>query len=108
MKTETLTIEIEFDERITDADAVGVAVDNLLETAMSTPGILDEYGDPSIGQTYILDPSRTFVFDDFTKYDAALSFLTGMMHMELLPGVTSLQTQTPPSAGPEQWVIKIS
>lgn len=52
-QTATLTIEIEFDPSITDADAVGVAVDSLLETAMSTPGILDEYGNPSIGQTYI-------------------------------------------------------
>lgn len=52
-QTAILTIEIEFDPDITDADAVGEAVDNLLETAMSTPGILEEYGEPSIGQTYI-------------------------------------------------------
>ncbi|MHC4238027.1 MAG: hypothetical protein ACYSSM_07305 [Planctomycetota bacterium] len=54
-----LTIEIEFDENVTDADAVGVAIDTLLETAMSTPGILDEYGDPDgfgVGQTYIQHP----------------------------------------------------
>lgn len=56
MATAILTIEIEFDEKVTDADAVGVAVDSLLETALSTPGILDEYGNPSIGQTYIQHP----------------------------------------------------
>jgi len=53
-----LTIEIEFDENKTDADAVGVAVDTLIETAMTIPGVLEEYGDPgsfSIGQTYILN-----------------------------------------------------
>lgn len=53
MTTRTLTIEVGFDPDITDVDAVGVAVDNLLETAMSTPGILDEYGNPDIGQTYV-------------------------------------------------------
>jgi hypothetical protein len=53
MTTRTLTIEVGFDPDVTDVDAVGVAVDNLLETAMSTPGILDEYGNPDIGQTYV-------------------------------------------------------
>jgi hypothetical protein len=53
----TLTIEIEFDPAVTDEHAVGEAVDMLLETAMSTPGILDEYGNPTINQTYILEGS---------------------------------------------------
>jgi len=54
----TLTIEIDFDENVTDADSVGAAVDSLLETAMSTPGILEEYGNPSIGQTCILKEAK--------------------------------------------------
>lgn len=60
----TLTIEIDFDPNVTDVDSVGEAVDTLLETAMSTPGILDEYGNPGIGQTYILKETvspRAFV-----------------------------------------------
>jgi hypothetical protein len=109
MKTETLTIEIRFDERITDADSVGVAVDTLLETAMSTPDILEEYGNPSIGQTYILDGGRTLHYDDFVLYDAALGFLTHMMALELLPGVTSLATTTPSSLDTKRkWSITIS
>jgi hypothetical protein len=54
--TSILTIEINFDSTITDEDSVGVAVDNLLETALSTPDILAEYGNPGIGQTYIQPP----------------------------------------------------
>jgi len=53
MKRAVLTIEVEFGENITDAEGVGDAVDTLLATSVSTPGILDDYGNPHIGQTYI-------------------------------------------------------
>jgi hypothetical protein len=49
MKT-TLTIEVEFDETLTDAESVATAADKLLETALSTPDILAEYGDPKFGE----------------------------------------------------------
>ena len=55
-QTAILTIEVEFDPDVTDVHTVGDAVDNLLETAMSTPGILDRCGEPSIGQTYVQHP----------------------------------------------------
>lgn len=45
----TLTMEIEFDETSTDAEAVAKALDSLLDTALSTPGILDDVGGPTIG-----------------------------------------------------------
>ncbi|MFH1265216.1 MAG: hypothetical protein ABIK89_05770 [Planctomycetota bacterium] len=49
MKT-TLTVEIEYDPDITDPEALACAMDRLLETAMSTPGILDEVRRPRNGR----------------------------------------------------------
>ena len=49
-KTAKLTIEVEFDDEITDAEGMAAAVDILLNNALSTEGILDDYGNPQIGQ----------------------------------------------------------
>jgi len=49
-----IAVEVEYDPRITDAESVAGAVDALLETALSTPGILDEYGDPTLGETQVI------------------------------------------------------
>ena len=46
----TFTLKVDFDDAH-DGDAIGNAVDTLLETALSTPGILDDLGNPEIGQT---------------------------------------------------------
>jgi hypothetical protein len=46
----TFTLKVDFDDAH-DGDTIGNAVDTLLETALSTPGILDDLGNPEIGQT---------------------------------------------------------
>jgi hypothetical protein len=46
----TFTLKVDFDDAH-DGDTIGNAVDVLLETALSTPGILDDLGNPDIGQT---------------------------------------------------------
>lgn len=46
----TFTLTVEHDDAH-DEDTIGNAVDTLLETATSTPGILDDLGNPEIGQT---------------------------------------------------------
>lgn len=48
------------------------------------------------------------VYDDVTLYDAALAFLTQMMILGLLPGVTSLATQEPVVGTYRAWSITIS
>ena len=48
----TLTKEAGYDDDCTDPDALAVALDTLMETAASTPGILDEYGDVKIGEFF--------------------------------------------------------
>ncbi len=50
-----LYLDVEFDESKTDAESVATALDRVLETGMSTPGVLDEYGDPTAGEFFVLD-----------------------------------------------------
>ena len=51
----------------------------------------------------------TFEYTEFKLFDAALAFLTQMMFLDMLPGITSIQTTKPASAKDEQkWSITIS
>ena len=52
MKT-TLTVEIEYDPAMTDPESLACAMDRLLETALSTPDILDDYGNPKVGEFFV-------------------------------------------------------
>lgn len=54
MRTATLQLTVRYDPNITDAEAVAAALDTLIETAASTPGILSEYGDPIISETEVV------------------------------------------------------
>ncbi len=51
--TATLELEVRFDPTVTDAESLAYAFDQLMETAMSTPGILDEYGSVIPGEFYV-------------------------------------------------------
>lgn len=57
MKKAILYVEIEYDESITDDESVANALDHLMDNARSTPGILDEYGNPDVGAFFVLDGS---------------------------------------------------
>src|SRR5574340_142193 len=52
MKT-TLTVEIEYDPQKTDPEGLACAMDRLLETALSIPEVMDEYGSPTIGEFFV-------------------------------------------------------
>jgi hypothetical protein len=52
-KTTTLTVDIEYNPRKTDPEGLACAMDRLLETALSTPGILDDYGSPTIREFFV-------------------------------------------------------
>ena len=45
-----LYLDVQYAPEITDPDSLAVAFDRLLETALSTPGILDDYGNPRAGE----------------------------------------------------------
>jgi hypothetical protein len=49
----TLTVDIQYDERRTDPDALACAMDRLMETALSTPGILDECANPTVQEFHV-------------------------------------------------------
>jgi hypothetical protein len=51
----TLSLTVRYDPALTDPEGLCGALDQLLETAMSTPGILEEYGDPSISGFEIVE-----------------------------------------------------
>jgi hypothetical protein len=51
--TGTLCIDVTYDPKVTDLESVATGIDILLETAQSTPGILEDYGNPGIGNIYI-------------------------------------------------------
>ena len=61
MKTQktTLTVEIEYNPRKTDPEGLACAMDRLLETALSTPDILDEYGNPTVGEFFVAKETAT-------------------------------------------------
>jgi hypothetical protein len=52
MKT-TLIVAIEYDPTMTDGEGLACAMDRLLETALSTPGILEDYGNPNVGEFFV-------------------------------------------------------
>lgn len=48
-KTTNLVVHVLYDSDKTDPESLASALDTLLETALSTPGILDEYGTVTVG-----------------------------------------------------------
>lgn len=61
MKTVQMTVQVTFDENKTDSESIASALDRLMETATSTPGVLDEYGKVSVGE---FCPPPGSVWDD--------------------------------------------
>lgn len=56
--TAHFTLDVTFDPRKTDAESLASALDRLMETALSTPDLLHEYGNPKIGKFYVSRPIR--------------------------------------------------
>jgi hypothetical protein len=53
-QTAVLSVTVEYDDSITDADLVCEALDTLLENALSTDGVLDEVGTPEVGSLHVV------------------------------------------------------
>jgi hypothetical protein len=60
-------LEIDYDPAMTDPEGLACAMDRLLETALSTPSILSDYGNPTIGQFFVaketVSPAAKVVLD---------------------------------------------
>jgi hypothetical protein len=52
-KTTNLEVSVEYDADVTDPEGIASALDRLMETALSTPDILVEYGNPHVGQFFV-------------------------------------------------------
>ena len=53
MAKTTLIVDIEYDPELTDPEGLASAMDRLMEMALSTPGIMEEYGDPRVGEFFV-------------------------------------------------------
>lgn len=54
-KVATLQLTVRYNPELTDPDALCSALDQLLETSMSTTDILDEYGNPSVSEFSVVE-----------------------------------------------------
>lgn len=50
MAKTTLTIDVRYNPRKTDPEALACAMDRLMETAFSIPGVMNEYANPTMGE----------------------------------------------------------
>ncbi|MFW6061591.1 MAG: hypothetical protein ACOC93_02165 [Planctomycetota bacterium] len=67
-----LSLDIEFDPEVTNAESVAAALDELLGNALSTPGILDEHGDPGVGE-FVIEPRVVCGLDEDDVCNEALN-----------------------------------
>jgi hypothetical protein len=51
-----LRLEVRYNPKRTDPESLATALDRLLETALSTPGIMDDYGNPTFGPCWVAEP----------------------------------------------------
>ena len=58
MAKTSLRLDVEYDDRVTDPEAIAAALDRLLETALSIPKVLEEYGTVHIRPFRILATKR--------------------------------------------------
>ena len=52
-KKAQLCLEVEYNSACTDPEGLANAHDRLVETALSTPGIMEEYGEPHLGPCWV-------------------------------------------------------
>jgi hypothetical protein len=55
-----LEVSVDFDPGVTDPESLASALDRLLETALSTPGIFEEYGNPQVGEFFVARRRRRY------------------------------------------------
>ena len=58
MAKTSLIVDIEYSPELTDPEGLASAMDRLMETALSTPGIMDEYGNPRVNEFFVAADRR--------------------------------------------------
>jgi hypothetical protein len=90
-----MTVEVDFDPEVTDDEGLSNGLDTLLETAMSTPDILDDYGNPDVGPFI---PRQRVWADVFVRS----VLCQGCAHHQAEPALQ------PPGACRECWTLRPS
>ena len=95
-------MDIEYDPELTDPEGLASAMDRLLETVLSTPDIMKEYGDPKMGEFFVANLAVTEPQNYSLRIDGPLlrqqrQALLDVIHLKLadetyegLDGVMSL------------------
>lgn len=53
-----LIVKVTYDPDQTDPESLATALDRLMETSLSTPDILDDYGPVEVGEFFPTDPTK--------------------------------------------------
>lgn len=59
MARTTLTVNVEYNDEVTDPESLASAADHLMEAILSTPGITDDYANPRFGEFFVAPAGRT-------------------------------------------------
>lgn len=54
LESATFEVTVRYNPKKTDPESLATALDRLMETATSIPGVLDDYGDPKVGVFFVL------------------------------------------------------
>src|SRR5690348_14256024 len=58
-ETAQLYVEVDFNPAVTDAESLATAMDRLVETALSTPDMMADYGNPAVKEFYAVGKQPT-------------------------------------------------
>ena len=58
-ETAFLYVAVDYDPAVTNEESLASALDNLIQTALSTPDVLDAYGNPAVGEFQALTKQAT-------------------------------------------------
>lgn len=81
-KKARLCLEVEYNPTYTDPEGLANAHDRLLETALSTPGIMDEYGEPYFGPCHVASSD--------TLASRHLDLLDGQIQIDVEDGAANI------------------
>ncbi len=93
MKTR-LIVDVDYNPDLTDPESLAVAADRLLETACSTPGILDDYGGPTFGEFFVVGQPSYSLNIDGPQFRAQRALLLKLL--------ARTQRFVPPTSSPEE------